>query len=115
MPATFFQFPTKVTTHYQSSTKKTILLFLIVFVHVSLLDLFFVTFNGPVFLWEENLRAETILVHLAIATITTLVYSIFTKFRQSYRDEKYIFAEKVWLVSSLFLVIAIAAVFYFLN
>ena len=50
------------------------LLFAIIWLHVSALDLFFVTYRGPVFLWEENAQPITLLVHFLIAIATVSLY-----------------------------------------
>jgi len=54
------------------------LLFVCVWLHISLLDLFYVTYRGPVFLWQENTELLTIVVHIAIALITVAFYWLIT-------------------------------------
>lgn len=48
---------------------KFILLFFILWVHITVLNLVVVTPSGLVFFWEESLRVETILIHLIFALI----------------------------------------------
>ena len=60
---------------------KMMLLFLVLWAHVSLLNLFFVNYSGPVFLWQENSEPRTIQVHLLIALVTTLFFWAVTKVR----------------------------------
>ena len=50
------------------------LLFVTIWLHVSVLDLFFVTYRGPVFLWQENAQPLTLLVHFLIALATVTLY-----------------------------------------
>jgi hypothetical protein len=59
------------------------LLFIIVWLHISILDLFFITYRGPVFLWQENLQLLTLLVHFFIALGTTLIYWLVNKYLKS--------------------------------
>jgi len=50
------------------------LVFVIIWLHVSTLDLFYITYSGPVFLWQENAQFITLLVHVIIAALTTCCY-----------------------------------------
>lgn len=65
------------------SHKKYLLVFLIIFTHITLLDLFFVTLNGPVFLIEENLRSSTIFTHLFIAISSLMICWLTVKIRKA--------------------------------
>jgi len=58
---------------------KMTLLFLLLWAHVSLLNLFFVNYRGPVFLWQENSEILTILVHFLIALVSTAFFLAITK------------------------------------
>ena len=86
---------------------KPVLLFLILWLHISLLDLFFVTYSGPVFYWAENLRGETILVHISLALVSVLFYLLIGLFRNKFQVKKIKITDKFWLVSSTFMVILI--------
>jgi len=57
------------------------LLFVIIWLHISVLDLFYVTYNGPVFLWQENTQLLTLAVHFLIALVTTGLYKTIAKIR----------------------------------
>jgi len=61
------------------------LLFVVIWLHISLLDLVFFTYRGSVFLWQENIQLLTLFVHFSIALATTTVYWLINKFltRQS--------------------------------
>ncbi len=59
------------------STK--ILIFVVILVHVTILDFMFVNSKGLVLLPEKNLQLQTVAVHIAIALVTTLVYWITEK------------------------------------
>ncbi|MFT6918730.1 MAG: hypothetical protein ACJA2G_001349 [Cognaticolwellia sp.] len=61
---------------------KMTLLFFIVWAHVSLLNLFYVNYRGPIFLWQENSELRTIQTHFLIALITTLFFVVTTKLRK---------------------------------
>lgn len=54
---------------------------MIIWLHISVLDLFYVTYNGPVFLWQENTQLLTLIVHFSIALVTTGLYKIMSKIR----------------------------------
>jgi len=53
--------------------------FAIIWLHISTLDLFYITYNGPVFLWQENAQFITLLVHVIIAALTTCCYWLVKK------------------------------------
>jgi hypothetical protein len=59
---------------YSPLGKKSAVLFLVIWLHITLLDLFYVNQNGIVFLWQENSELKPVLVHLLIATLTVLFY-----------------------------------------
>jgi len=56
--------------------KKTLLLFITILLHVSALDLFFVTANGAVFWWDESSQLLTIATHLIITVMVVLLYLV---------------------------------------
>ena len=86
---------------------KIALLFLALWAHVSLLNLFYVSYSGPVFLWQENSQLLTIQVHIFIALLTTGFYLAVNKLRQVNKTKTEKITDKVWLVCSLFLVFSI--------
>lgn len=94
------------------SYKKYFLLFLIIFIHITFLDLFFVTLNGPVFLFDENLRIETILVHLLIAVTSIIICIVVTKIRLSYKTGKLKLRDNVLILCSVSLAISIYFVLF---
>jgi hypothetical protein len=86
---------------------KVALLFLALWGHVSVLNLFFVTYNGPVFLWQENSEPLTIQVHLLIALLSTGFYLTVSKIRQLNMAKTAKITDKIWLACSLILVLSI--------
>jgi len=56
------------------------LLCAVIWLHISVLDLFYITYRGPVFMWKENLQLKTIAVHFFIAVTTTAVYWLVNKY-----------------------------------
>lgn len=60
---------------------KTAQLFLVLWLHISLLNLFFVNHQGIVFLWQENGELNTLLTHFLTALIAVLFYMAITKIR----------------------------------
>ena len=57
------------------------LLFVAIWLHISILDLFYITYNGPVFLWQENSQLLTLVVHFSIALATTGLAKIISSVR----------------------------------
>ena len=60
---------------------KTTQLFLVLWLHISLLNLFFVNQGGFVFLWEQNGELNTLMTHFFTALIATAFYMMITKIR----------------------------------
>lgn len=89
---------------------KLTLLFLIFWAHVSLLNLFFVNYSGPVFLWEENSQLLTLQVHFFIAALATFFYILVTNIRKFSHASKFKVGEKIWLISSLILFLSISVI-----
>ncbi|SEL58824.1 hypothetical protein SAMN05216262_11478 [Colwellia chukchiensis] len=86
---------------------KVALMFVVLWAHVSLLNLFFVNYSGPVFLWQENSQPLTITVHLLIALLTTAFYLLVTKLRKLHHKQRVKTADKVWLSCSVLLAASI--------
>ncbi|AWB56442.1 hypothetical protein DBO93_01900 [Colwellia sp. Arc7-D] len=86
---------------------KMVLLFFILWAHVSLLNLFFVNYSGPVFLWEQNSQLLTIQTHFFIALITTVFFLLVTKLRMINRHKKVKISDKIWLLCSILLLASI--------
>ena len=84
-----------------------VLLFFILWAHVSLLNLFFVNYSGPVFLWEQNSQLLTIQTHFFIALITTVFFLLVTKLRMINRHKKVKISDKIWLLCSILLLASI--------
>jgi hypothetical protein len=63
------------------------LLFVIIWLHVSVLDLFYITYQGPVFLWQENAQLLTLVVHFSIAMITVGCYWLINRISSSYLNK----------------------------
>ncbi len=57
------------------------LLFVVIWLHVSVLDLFYITYNGPVFLWQDNSQLLTLAVHFLIALATSVLCKIIANSR----------------------------------
>ena len=57
------------------------LLLVIIWLHVSALDLFYITYSGPVFLWQDNTKLLTLGVHFSIALATTGLYKVISPAR----------------------------------
>lgn len=63
------------------------LLFVVVWAHVTILDLCYVTYSGPTFFWQESLQAYTLFIHLSVSFLTLIFYfmsiKIITRCRSS--------------------------------
>jgi len=90
-----------------SQPNKKYILFLIIWLHVSLLDLFFVNYSGPVFLWKENAELKTLAVHFAIAAITTLSFMLAEKMHQLYQNGALSIREPLLIACSIGMLTAI--------
>ncbi|KGJ87895.1 hypothetical protein [Thalassotalea sp. ND16A] len=53
--------------------KKIAMCFAVLFIHITLLDLFLLTRRGPRFLWAESFELKTFSVHLGITLISCFV------------------------------------------
>jgi hypothetical protein len=54
-------------------------LFFVLWLHITLLNLFFANQNGFVFLWQESAELNTLLTHLFSALAATLFYLVISK------------------------------------
>lgn len=82
-------------------------LFIVLLVHVSLLDLFFVTHSGPVFLLDKNSELKTILTHLLIAILSVGFYVLLTKYRAHVQEVSFRVSDITWVVWSVILILLI--------
>lgn len=87
--------------------QKSFLVFIVIFIHATLLDLFFVTYNGPVFLWEENLHWLTIVTHLAMALVMAVLYELSVIFRRDFESGNFVLRERVMIGCSICIFISI--------
>ncbi|MGB1199880.1 MAG: hypothetical protein ACPG46_12590 [Thalassotalea sp.] len=62
--------------------KQFVVVLLLLWLHVTVLDLFFLTSHKVVFLWEDSFAPLTLLVHFAIALAASLIYLAICRFRQ---------------------------------
>lgn len=88
-------------------TKKPLVLFLITWLHVSILDLFFVNYSGPVFLWAESVEPKTLIVHFLIALITTLTFLGAQQLHKYYRQGSFSIREPILIIASGMMVLSI--------
>ena len=84
-----------------------VFLFLALFAHVSIMDLFFVSYSGPVFLWEENLAIRTVVVHIICALLSALSYKLFAYIRKDAVKGRIVLSDKVLIICSIALVFSI--------
>lgn len=89
---------------------KTFILFIVLLVHVTLLDFFFVTHQGPVFLFDKNSELKTIVTHLLIVLASVGFYVLLTKYREHYRKTTFRVSEITWVIWSVILIFSIGFV-----
>jgi len=82
-------------------------LFIVLLVHVSLLDLFFVTHSGPVFLLDKNSEFKTILTHLLTVAVSVFFYILLNKYRAHVQEVSFRVSDITWVVWSVILILSI--------
>jgi hypothetical protein len=85
-------------------------LFLVLWLHISLLNLFFVNLRGFVFLWQENSELNTLATHFITALAGTLFYIIVTKIRMHLTDKKLSVGNNVFVFGSVIMLALIGFV-----
>lgn len=88
-------------------TNKATQLFFVLWLHISLLNLFFVNKRGVVFLWQQNSELNTLLTHFITALIAALIYIGITKIRIALADKKLTIGNNVFMVGSVVMVLLI--------
>lgn len=86
---------------------KTVYLFFVLWIHISLLNLFFVNRHGAVFLWQENSELNTLITHLIIAFSTVLFYILVTKIRVFVSDKKFGLGNNLFIFGSVAMMVLI--------
>ena len=61
---------------------KAFLLMLVIWAHISILDLMYIGGKGLVVLWQENSRSQTLMTHLSIALLTMAFYLLIQKLQK---------------------------------
>lgn len=87
--------------------KKPLVLFLITWLHVTVLDLFFINYSGPVFLWSKSAESKTLMVHFCIALVTTVVFMGAQKLYEFYLKGSFSIREPVLILASGLMVLSI--------
>lgn len=86
---------------------KTFYLFIVLLVHVSLLDLFFVTHKGLVFLFDKNLEIKTIITHLIIISVSVGFYVMLNSSANYYRRTNTKVSDITWVLCSVLMIFSI--------
>jgi len=74
-------FPLKFIARHQGK-----LLFVVVWLHVTILDLFYVTYSGPIFFWQESFQLYTLAIHLTVALLTLGLYFLLINLFQRFSN-----------------------------
>lgn len=88
-------------------TNKATQLFFVLWLHISLLNLFFVNKRGVVFLWQQNSELNTLLTHFITALIAALIYIAITKIRIGLAEKKLTMGNNIFVVGSVVMVLLI--------
>ncbi|MBA6337898.1 hypothetical protein H4J57_11885 [Colwellia sp. BRX8-7] len=88
-------------------TNKATQLFFVLWLHISLLNLFFVNKRGIVFLWQQNSEINTLLIHFITALIAALIYIAVTKIRIGLAEKKLTMGNHFFVVGSVVMVLLI--------
>ncbi|MFD2167225.1 hypothetical protein ACFSJY_13290 [Thalassotalea euphylliae] len=86
---------------------KSALFFLVILLHIALLNFAFMDESGLNFMPEENLRWSTQLVHLGIAFVTLAVFLVTEAFLKLRKEGKIAIREPILIVCSLSMLISI--------
>ena len=97
------------TSVYSLSKNKVVYLAIAIWLHITLLDLFYVSLSGPLFFWAESVELKTLATHLFITLITVMTYLLLHRARLDFqkgnrRNGKvfFIFIFAVLLLATLF-------------
>ncbi len=88
----------------RQSIKNYLLFFIILWLHITVLDLFYVTPHEIKFLWKESFEPLTIAVHLFVAMVATLSLLMISQFRLFKAKKRISLGNKFWAACSLLLV-----------
>ena len=97
-------------TVYALSKTKIIYLALAVWVHITLLNLFAITMDGPIFFWAKSAEVNTLLTHLFITLITVMAYLSLHQARLAFQADTQFNSKVLVLFLSIILVLAILVV-----
>jgi hypothetical protein len=66
------------------------LLLVVVWLHITILDSFYVSYSGPVFFWRESLQLHTLFIHMSIALLTLGLYFLLINLVKHFGSNKLI-------------------------
>lgn len=89
------------------SRKHIFTLFIILSVHITLLDLVVANYNNVIFLVDKNLEFKTIWAHLFIVCVSVGFYILLNTFNQTYQNLRAKSRDYMWVVWSILLVLLI--------
>jgi uncharacterized membrane protein YagU involved in acid resistance len=84
-----------------NKTQQSVALFVILFIHFTVMDLVVVTTNETLILLDESLRLETIFVHFLAAFLATFLYFIVAKMREVNVNSNLLVGDRVWFACSV--------------
>ena len=61
------------------------LLFVVILAHVTILDLVYVSYDGPIFFWRQNLQWFTAFIHLVVAFMSLIFYFMLIRLSTSFQ------------------------------
>lgn len=86
---------------------KSFILFAVLLLHITLLDLVMITYKGAVILVDKNIEFKTIITHLLIVCVSVGFYCLFNYLVTSFRNSKYKINDYVWIVLPIIFILLI--------
>lgn len=81
--------------------------FVVIFVHITVLNLFYVNENGITFFWQQAIQLNTIVTHLLAAGVSLLVYACAEQLVACHRKGQMAIREPVLILCSISMVLSI--------
>jgi lysylphosphatidylglycerol synthetase-like protein (DUF2156 family) len=91
---------------------KTTQLFFVLWLHISILNLFFVNKRGAVFLWKENSELNTFVTHFVVALVAVFFYTAVAKIRVHYSQKKVSLGNNLFVFGSVIMLAMIGLLLF---
>ncbi|WP_147301911.1 hypothetical protein [Thalassotalea euphylliae] len=81
--------------------------FLVIFAHISVLNLFYVNEHGITFFWQQAVELRTIATHVITAALSLLIYALVEQCLACYRKGQMAIREPVLILCSISMILSI--------